>query len=123
MTNPTNNTGTLPEAPASASAKMVSPKGIEWTITARDFTVNGLLKKIEVMETHLLKDGWQPADHSQPAPTSSTVSVGAAVTPVCPDGHGAMKPSTKKPGEFYCPAVVGTHPQTGKSLYCAHKVG
>lgn len=110
---------TLPEAPASASAKMTSPNGIEWLLTVRDFTVNGLLAKTKILEDHLLKDGWQPAGHGRNAAPNGHADAGTA--PICPDHHTPMRQSTKH-GGWFCPQSVGTHPQTGKKLYCTHKV-
>lgn len=114
------------EAPASATARMTSPGGVDWLLTIRDDTANGLMTKVTALEAHLLGNGWTP-DGGRASNGRSTGSQQEAngnesgAVRMCPDGHGQMKASKHKPGEYYCPAVVGTHPQTGKKLYCTHK--
>jgi hypothetical protein len=113
----------LPEAPASASAKMISSNGIEWLLTTRDHTVNGLLTKVKVMEEHLLKDGWTPARNGYArsvAPTGDApTSEGAA--PVCPM-HGTPMKASKHGKGFYCPQKIADDDGTGKPVYCKQTV-
>jgi len=40
--------------------------------------------------------------------------------PLCPEHQTAMKVSKHDPDGFYCPKVIGTHPQSGEKLYCTH---
>ena len=101
----------LPEAPASASAKMISPNGIEWLLTTRDFTVNGLLKKIEVMESHLLKDGWTPAGYRSGNGNGASASKDA---PICSVHNKPMKRSQFE--GWYCPR------KNSDGSYCKEKV-
>jgi hypothetical protein len=107
----------LPEAPASASAKMTSPNGIEWLVTTRDFTVSGLMTKIKVLEEHLLKTGWTPAS-GRSARSDAPATNGS--TPMCPTHGTPMKPS--KFGGFYCPEKIADNDGTGKPIYCKQKV-
>jgi hypothetical protein len=113
----------LPEAPASASAKMVSPQGIEWLLTVRDFTVNGLLHKAKVLEDHLLKDGWTPARNGYGRSTAPAGDAPAAngAAPLCPTHKTPMKPSKHGKG-FYCPQKVADDDGTGKPVYCKQTI-
>lgn len=111
---PQTNDAPLPEAPASASAKMISPQGIEWLLTVRDHTVNGLMGKIGVMEDHLLKTGWQPSE-ARRYTNSNGNGASDAAAPVCPHHGKPMKPS-KHHGGYFCP---GKNPD---GSYCRHKV-
>ncbi|MCB0163780.1 MAG: hypothetical protein KDI79_06115 [Anaerolineae bacterium] len=101
----------LPEAPASATAKMTSPNGLEWLITLRDLSASGLLNKINQLETKLLTDGWQPVTNG-PSPASAPADAGGP--PVCPY-HGPMKRSKKFEG-WYCPQKMGD------GSYCKEQV-
>ena len=107
--NGNGNGAMLPEAPASATAKMISKNGIEWLVTTRNHTVQGLLDNIAVMEDHLLKRGWQPAahrnGHAPPSvPTNGAANAnGGGDAPTC-EYHGTMKPSQF--GGFYCTAKM-----------------
>lgn len=105
----------LYEAPASATAKVKSPKGFEWLITTRDFTVRGVFDKVKELETMFENVGYTPQ-----AGYSST-NAPLMPVPVCPD-HGPMKESKKGKG-WYCPTSVGENPQTGKKIYCAYRAG
>lgn len=46
------------EAPASATARLISPQGVEWLLTCRDEQVSELIKKVDFLEAHLLEHGW-----------------------------------------------------------------
>jgi hypothetical protein len=107
---------TFNEAPASINLKF-DYRGANIQLTLRDTSGSALLAKIDPVLDHLEKMG---ATFTSPAGGARTVA--APGTPNCPDGHGPMRESSKKPGSYYCPAAVGTHPQTGKKLYCTHKV-
>ena len=104
MKNGNSNPSMLPEAPASASAKMTSPSGVEWLVTVRDLSASGLLNKISQLETKLLGDGWQPAGHANGNGGGQDAGPGNE-PPVCPY-HGPMKPS-KKFNDWYCPQKMG----------------
>lgn len=113
----------LPEAPASASAKMTSPQGIEWLLTVRDFTVNGLLQKCKVLEDHLLKDGWTPASTSYGRSAAPNGHADHGTAPLCPTHGTPMKQS--KHGGWYCPqkvAPTGGGSDGSKPIYCKAKV-
>lgn len=112
----------LPEAPASASAKMLSPNGIEWLLTTRDHTVNGLLTKVKVMEDHLLKDGWTAARNGgrSAVPFVSGTSFDGAA-PLCP-AHGVAMKASKHGTGFYCSQKVADDDGTGKPVYCKQTV-
>ena len=127
MQNERETTQALPEAPASASAKMVSPNGIEWLLTVRDFTVNGLLKKAAVMEEHLLKDGWSSERYAAPATNGNghMNGNGAAADHYC-EVHPTVKllKSKHRPDELYCPeklSDVGGGRDGSKPVYCKYK--
>ena len=101
----------LPEAPASATAKMTSPAGLEWMVTVRDLSTSGLLNKINRLEEELLTNGWQPAngDTQRVAPNGANGNA-----PVC-QYHGPMKRSKKFNG-WYCPQKMGD------GSYCKEQV-
>ena len=88
----------LPEAPASATAKMTSPSGVEWLVTLRDLSASGLLKKINRLEDELLGTGWTSATASNVGSDASAPA--ADGTPVCPVHRVPMKRS--KFNGWYC---------------------
>lgn len=91
-----NPAAMLPEAPASATAKMTSPAGIEWMVTVRDLSASGLLNKINRLESELLGTGWTPANGA-----NAGQRVGdASGAPVCPVHRTPMKKS--KFNGWYC---------------------
>lgn len=49
----------LPEAAASATVKVKTPKGFEWLFTMRDNAVSDLVKKIKTIEKVFETEGWQ----------------------------------------------------------------
>jgi len=113
---------TIPPVIHQVTMRVYDADGWDEFYTIKATTVNELAHNVATFKTWLKEKGYSPAPApqrsanagGQPAPTPAGV-------PTCPDGHGAMKASTKKPGEYFCPAVVGNHPQTGKKLYCTHK--
>ncbi len=108
----------LPEAPASANARITSPAGVQWQITIRDFSVNGLIKKCGHMESHLLNNGWTVAGpHPPSAPTNGTNGTNGDGN-VCPM-HGKAKES--KRGGLFCPAKIANDDGSGKPVYCTWK--
>lgn len=98
MSEQTNVTA-LPEAPASASAKLISPQGVEWLLTMRDFTVGGLVGKIGQLEQTLIKNGWTVAPTRGNGHANGNGN-GGEVAPIC-KYHGPMKRSKKFNG-WYC---------------------
>lgn len=116
MSTTPNGNHNFTEAPASLTLK-ISYRGFSDVLfTLRADSGLELLGKLDAVIDKLEAIGATPGQRGHgPAP------VGNGGGRMCPDGHGPMKESTKKPGEYYCPAVVGTHPQTGKKLYCTHK--
>ncbi len=95
----------LPEAPASATAKVKSPNGFTWLLTRRNSSVSALLKELETIEAYLTSNGWEPVEEPQrggkrksksnyvEAPTNGTA-------PRCPQHQAPMKASQY--GGFYC---------------------
>lgn len=118
MSNKTNEqtppAAMLPEAPASASAKLTSPAGVEWTVTMRDLSASGLLNKINRLEQELLGTGWQPAPTKGDVGQRDAATAPGDTTPVCPY-HGPMKRSKKFNG-WYCPQKMGD------GSYCQEQV-
>jgi len=51
----------LPEAPASATAKIVTDNGFSWLFTMRDDKIATLVEKIGIIEKSFKKLGWRPA--------------------------------------------------------------
>lgn len=111
-----HQTASFSEAPASINLRF-DYRGANIQLTLRDVSGAALLTKLDPILDYLEKIG-----ATLPAASGGATPVASPGTPVCPDGHGPMKASIKKPGSFFCSAVVGTHPQTGKKLYCTHKV-
>lgn len=95
------------EAPASATARMTSPGGVQWLLTLRDDTANGLLDKIGKLEPYLLEHGWTPD-----AQRSANGNGGDRT--LCPVHQKPMKES--KFGGLYCPA------KNDDGTYCKEKV-
>ena len=58
MTN--KETNELPEAPASATLSVITPKGFNTLFTVRDMSVNELVKKIAIIEEKLDELGYKP---------------------------------------------------------------
>lgn len=109
------------ESRASANVRLVGENGADILLTVRaGATVEDVTGVLDVTAQSLkiAKEKY----HLSPAPARNGKSAANGNAPVCPDGHGKMLASTKKQGEYYCPKVVGTHPQSGKKLYCTHKV-
>jgi hypothetical protein len=50
----------LPEAGASATAKVVSEKGFHWLFTIRDTSGTALLPKLAAFAETVLEEGWSP---------------------------------------------------------------
>jgi hypothetical protein len=55
-----NTTRQLPEAGASATAKVVSRKGFHWLFTIRDTSGSALLPKLAAFEETVQDLGWSP---------------------------------------------------------------
>jgi hypothetical protein len=105
--------------------KVFDANGFDEYYTVRASTVNELMQNVKLFKAWLLEQGYTPQQANGNGHANGNGANGGAAGgsgPMCPDGHGPMKQSTKKPGSWYCPASVGTHPQTGKNLYCTHKI-
>lgn len=93
---PTTPTATYSEAPASATAKVISPNGYEWLVTMRSTRVSDLLTEAGQLEAWLGEHGWHPAPTGR-ASTASSNGNGQTSTdeaaPVCAI-HG--KPMTRR---------------------------
>ena|SRR5581483_7846847 len=50
----------LPEAGASATARVVSARGFHWLFTVRDSSAAGLLSRLTAVEALVLDEGWSP---------------------------------------------------------------
>ena len=114
----TEQTHTHTEAPASATAKMTSPHGVEWLLTVRDDTVNGLVTKVGKFEEFLLDHDWQPAAGRYSGAKPSTGSNGNGSTPNCPT-HGT--PMMDKGRGWFCPQKIAEDGGDGRPLYCKAK--
>ncbi len=101
----------LPEAPASANARLNSPSGVAWQFTLRDFSAKALIKKCQIMESHLLNNGWSVSGPTSPSAPTNGANGDAA--PVC-EFHGAMKRSKHNDG-WFCPKKMGD------GTYCKSK--
>lgn len=108
---------TFTEAPASLNLRFDYRGATGIQLTLRDVTGGALLTKLDSVLNHLEKIGatFAPAAAARPS------QVAPAGTPVCPDGHGPMKASTKKEGQFFCPHVIAE--SAGKKIYCQQKTG
>lgn len=97
----------LPEAPASVTARVVSDHGFHLLFTLRDTSVSSLLAKFEEFQKHILSKGWKPelfggkkADEDQvfanqisaPKASKPTIKTSPTTCEIC----GA--PATKKSG-------------------------
>lgn len=109
MTHEQNTNGHEPagftEAPASATARVISPQGFEWLVTTRDAKVSALLDKMTYLENYLLDRNWQPANGGGRGSAGAS-SAPSGDAPVC-EFHGPMKQSTKAPGSWFCPSKMG----------------
>ena len=95
----------LPEAPASANARVVID-GHEVQITLRDDNEERLLVRLATLLARYPAAAWKGEQASAPAPTTGT--------PTCPH-HGGMKESTKVKGTWFCPSKMGD------GSYCKEK--
>jgi hypothetical protein len=78
----------LPEAPASVNVRLcISGRDVQWTL--RDTDEGRLAVRLEALLARY------------PVETASTLVAAPTQPPVC-NYHGAMKPSSKAPGSFYC---------------------
>ncbi len=51
---------TLPEAPASVTARVISDQGFHLLFTLRDTSVSGLITKFQEFQKYVLSCGWKP---------------------------------------------------------------
>lgn len=113
------------EAPVSANVKLIGANGADIMLTVRaGATVDQVTGVLSVMAQSLkiAKEKY----HLTPAQAkgytngngASQATNGNNSAPMCPDGHGPMKPS-KKHGGYYCPHVIAE--SAGKKIYCQQK--
>ena len=124
MTTQANGTGgaaTLPtpptftEAPASATARVVSPvTGLEWMLTTRAATTRELLGQVRTLETWLIENGW----HAAPARAQGHGQAAQGDAPTCPT-HG--KPMKQGKNGWYCPVKLLEDDGTGRPVYCKQR--
>jgi hypothetical protein len=93
-------------------------RGGNFQLTLRDDNGTALLDKIDAVLDRLERMG---ATLNAGGAATRPSQVAPAGTPSCPDGHGPMKASDKKPGTFYCPHVIAE--SAGKKIYCQQKSG
>lgn len=67
---------TLPEAPASVTARVVSDKGFHILFTLRDTTISGLIAKFDEFQRVVLTKGWQPEQKEVKDSPARTKAVG-----------------------------------------------
>lgn len=106
---------TFAEAPASLNLRFDYRGATGLQLTLRDVNGSTLLDKLDAVLDRLERMG---ATFNAPAPARAS-QVAPAGTPMCPDGHGPMKESTKKAGTFFCPHVIAE--SAGKKIYCQQK--
>ncbi len=73
----------LPEAPASATVKVVSPKGYSWLFTMRSDSAEDLLFKTLTMEGHFENYGWKPVEEGKQAAKAQGTPQPTGEPPVC----------------------------------------
>src|SRR5690348_5872020 len=66
----------LPEAGASATARVVSRKGFHWLFTIRDTSGTALLPKLSTFEETVLEQGWSPENGFLKEETKATALKG-----------------------------------------------
>lgn len=113
----------LPESPVSATVKLHGVGGADVLLTIRDgATVESAQTLIDTLAGAMKyakdKYGLTPQANGNGHATNGATN-GNGAGPVCPEGHGPMKASTKKAGSFYCPAVITE--SAGKKVYCQQK--
>lgn len=118
---PTPSVNVYTESPASMNVKFIY-RGADLMITLRESNGTALLDKLDAVLDRIERMGGVlktarggQAQGEASAPATGGMATGEA-PPVC-QYHGPMKPSTKKPGSFYCPAKMGD------GSYCKEKVG
>jgi hypothetical protein len=73
----------LPEAPASATVKVMSTNGFSWLFTMRDEKASTLLYKIKAMEAHFIEAGWTPVIESRGGAKAEGTPQPAGEAPIC----------------------------------------
>jgi hypothetical protein len=103
----------LGEAPASATAKVKSPKGFSYLFTLREASGAQLMTKLEAFETSLLEKGWTPEIDTRGArPNGSNAP---ANTKPCPMHEGStMYERQGRNGPFFSHKI-------GEGMYCNGK--
>jgi hypothetical protein len=128
----------LPEAPASATAKVIDPiSQMEWLITVREPAAARLLiRELGAMSAALADAGFigfdayvdqRRAERAAPLVESQVIDypstlpgvAGQAAPPTCPTHNRQMKPG--KNGGWYCSAKIAENDGTGKPVYCKQK--
>ena len=128
----------LPEAPASATAKVIDPVSqMEWLVTVREPAAARLLiRELGAMSAALVEAGFigfdayvdqrraeraAPLVESQVAPAGyfQVGQVDPGTPPTCPVHNRQMKPGRN--GGFYCSAKLLDDGGDGKPVYCKQK--
>lgn len=125
MTTQVNGNGTAPaptftEAPASATARVISPvTGLEWMLTTRAATTRELLGQVRTLETWLIENGWHAAPARAEAAHNGNGQAAQGDAPLCPTHGKPMKQG--KGGGWYCPVKLLEDDGTGKPVYCKQR--
>lgn len=110
------------EAPASINFRFDYRGAAGIQMTLRGASGLELLDRLNAAMDRLEFLGATFSSNTRPAPNAAPAGSASASgeAPMCPDGHGAMKPS-KKTGGWFCSKVIAE--SAGKKIYCQHKVG
>jgi len=108
----------LPEAPASATVKVVDESGFEFLLTTRAHTMKEVLGNIKVLREYLLETGWAPANgyRQQSAPSQAQPAQIADGQPVMSFPAEKMVKSTHK-GKTYWKVQGGRFSQFGVTIW------
>lgn len=115
---PQADLGTLPEAPASVTVKVLY-RGHDVLFTLRGLDGRSVLSRLDVALTWLESHGATPAATSGGAKAAAAADSGPA--PTCPTHGRAMKQG--KRGGWYCPTKLLDDDGSGRPVYCRQKAG
>lgn len=104
----------LPEAPASATVKVISPNGFEILFTIRDTDAAMLFRRVQSMVGYLEHSGYTPPPQRGGRSKKTYVQAPAdGGAPLCPVHNAPMKASQY--GGWYCSR------KDDAGNYCSHK--